>query len=239
MQKLTVPAFLLFILMAASCTPSRPVAQMNQQAMQTEPEVITHSLFDAEDRTISEEDIQRLLDGRIILPDTVRIAVLKYASTSMNRYYTYYRNNEEYLDIQQSYVDTIVAQLKTSGKVDEVVLVPSILTEQYPDITQLRESAVRLQADLILVFSINSDIYYEYKFFQKNEAKAFATCETIVMDTRTGVIPHSSVITRKMLVKKGKEDMSREETQKRAEKRAVNRTLLEAGHRVADFLDNY
>ena len=39
-------------------------------------ETITESLFDSKDRTISEADIQRLLNGDIKLPDTIRIAII-------------------------------------------------------------------------------------------------------------------------------------------------------------------
>lgn len=233
-------ALMIPLLILASCTPTRPVPSSIEVQAQgyKAKEVITKSLFDSEDRTISEEDIQRLLDGEIRIPDTVRIAVFKYVSTSMNRYYSYYWNDEEYLKTQQNHIDTLVDQLMTSDKVKKVILVPSIMTTKYPNITELRESAVRLQADLLLVFSIDSDIYYKYKMFQKNEAKAFATCETILMDTRTGVIPHSSVVTRENLVQKGNEDWTNEETRKRAENGAVILTLIESGQRVSKFLSN-
>ena len=200
-------------------------------------EVIAKSLFNSKDRTISEDDIQRLLNGKIIIPDTIRIAIVKYASTSMNRYYSYYWNDEEYLKTQQSYVDTIMLQIKTSDKVKKVFAIPSLMTGKKPDIFELREVGVRLQADMLVVFSITSDIYYKYKAFQKNEAKAFATTETILMDIRTGVIPHSSIITREKLVKKQQEDWTKDETSKRAENGAIILTLTEAGRRIAEFLN--
>lgn len=230
---LTVTALIL-----AGCSTTRPVNYGLEPQQTDKQEVITQSLFDSKDRTISEQDIQRLLKGKIIIPDTIRVAVYKYASTSMNRYYSYYWNDEEYLKTQQSYIDTLVEQLKTSDKVKKVIMVPSIMISKYPNITQLRESAVRLQADLLLVFSINSDIYYKYKAFKKNEAKAFATCETILMDTRTGVIPYSSVVTKENLVKKEQEDWTNEETRKRAENGAVILTLIDTGKSVAEFLDS-
>ena len=123
------------------------------RARQESNDLITQSLFDSKDRTISEADIQRLLNGKIRIPDTVRLAVYKHASSSMNRYYSSWYSNEEYLKTQQSYIDTLIAQLKTAAKVQKVTVVPSLMTSVYPNITQLRESAVRLQADMLLVFS--------------------------------------------------------------------------------------
>jgi hypothetical protein len=110
------------------------------------------------------------------------------------------------------------------------------MTNPNPNITQLRETAVRLQADVLIVYSISSDIYYKYRFFQKNQAKAFATCETILMDTRTGVMPHSSVITKEKLVVKEREELTDSETRKKAEREAIVLALIDSGKAVAEFL---
>ncbi len=209
---------------------------MSEQSVYTQPDIITESLFDDKEATLSEADIQRLLSGRIVLPDTVRVAVYKYGSAATNRYYSNYWYNEEYLKIQQNYIDILVSKVKEAEKVKKVILMPSLMTPRKNGMTQLRESAVRLQADLLLVFTVRSDIYYKYKMFKKDEAKAFATCEAILLDIRTGVVPHSSVITKEAYVKKGDDDWTSEETRKRAETEAVIRALNETGRGVADFL---
>ena len=49
-------------------------------------EPITESLFNDKDRTLSESDIQKLLDGKLNLPDTLRLAVFKYGMN--NHYYS-------------------------------------------------------------------------------------------------------------------------------------------------------
>lgn len=200
-------------------------------------EVITESLFSDKNSTISEENIQRLLDGEIQIPDTVRVAIYKYGGSSLRTYFSYYGTDEEYLKLQQNYIDTLVAQLSVVPKVAKVILVPTIMASSSANITQLRETAVRLQADLLFIFNLNSDIYYKYKAFQRNEAKAFATCEALLMDTRTGVIPHSSVITSEKVVFKSSADLSNEETRKRAENGAIILSLVETGRRAARFLN--
>src|SRR6266516_4612136 len=124
---------------------------------------ITQSLFDEKDRSITEENIQRLLNGKLILPDTVRIAVHRFAKSSINRYYYDGWTDEDFLKTQQAFIDVIVNSLNKSSKVKKVVLIPSLVMNTRPTITNLRESAVRLQCDLLLVFTITSDIYYKYK----------------------------------------------------------------------------
>lgn len=225
--------FLLVFLLLSACGTVRPIPG---DLPTREQETITQSLFDSKDSSLSEENLQKLLDGKIILPDTVRISVYKYGTPSTNQYFNQYWNNEEYLKIQQSYLDTLISQIRQAENVKRVVLMPSIMVSRSPSITDLRESAVRLQTDLLLVFSLHSDIYYKYKAFTKDDAKAFATCETILMDIRTGVIPHSSVVTKENFTKKLSTDLSVDETRKRAETGAVIQTLLESGKRVADFL---
>jgi hypothetical protein len=126
--------------------------------------------------------------------------------------------------------------IKVSPNVKRVIAVPNLLATTTPGISQLREMAVRLQADVLIVYSVTSDIYYKYRVFNKNEAKAFATCEAIVFDTRTGVIPHTTVVTKDKLVVKEREDMSDFETRKKAEREAVILALAETGKAIADFL---
>jgi hypothetical protein len=236
-----------FIIIGAAALVATMVSCNGPQAVQRsapysvtargiDDKVITHSLFDSKDRSISEEDIQRILNGRIRIPDTVRVAVFKYASTSINRYYNSWWNDEEYLKTQQSFIDTLNFNIRASGKVSRVITVPGLMTSNAPTITQLRETAVRLQADILLVFSITSDIYFRYKVFTKNEAKAYATCEAILMDTRTGVIPHSSIVTRNIQLRKSDEDFNDAEIRKKSERDAIMMALIETGKQVSGFL---
>ncbi len=199
-------------------------------------EIITQSLFSATEQTISEANIQKILDGEIELPDKVRIAIFKYGNPVVNRYYANYWPDEDYLKLQQSYLDTLIFQIQKSNRVERIFPIPSLMMSTQPNITELRESAVRLQADLLLVFTVQSDIDTKYNMFSKNLAKAFATCETILMDTRTGVIPHSDVITKDFFVKRESQDWSDTEMQKRAKNGAVMLSLGRTGEGIGQFL---
>ncbi|NOS94770.1 MAG: hypothetical protein HOP30_22900 [Cyclobacteriaceae bacterium] len=223
-------------ILVTNCTVTRPTPYANPAAGSHDKETITSSLFTDKESTISESDIQRLLNGKIRLPDTVRVAVFKYGSSSISRYFSYWQSDEEYLRTQQAFVDELIDKIGQSSNVKKVIPVPSLMVTAKPTMTQLRETAVRLQADVLIVYSMTSDIYYKYRLFKKSEAKAFATTETILMDTRTGVIPHSSVITRDKIVMKVQEDLSDEETRKNAEREAIMATLTETGNRIAQFL---
>ena len=91
-------------------------------------EVISESLFNDKDRTLTESDIQKLLEGRLQLPDTLRLAVFKFGMN--NQFYSkfnYYGADENLVKAQQSYIDTLVAGLKTNSKVVSVHPIPSLM----------------------------------------------------------------------------------------------------------------
>ena len=201
-------------------------------------EPITESLFNDKDRTLSESDIQKLLDGKLNLPDTLRLAVFKYGMN--NHYYSKfsYRADENLVKAQQSYIDTLVAGLKGNRRIESVHPIPSLMLSTDPTITQLRETSVRLLSDLLLVYSTTSDIYYKFKTFKKDETKAFATTEVFLMDIRTGLVPFSTVITKDFYTKVLK-DETQDEARKRAEKEATILTLIEVGQRVNSFMSTY
>ena len=201
-----------------------------------EPDPIKQSLFDSKDRTISEDNIQKLLNGQLVLPDTVRIAIYQYSKAPRNRYYYGYSSDEDYLKAQQSFIDTLLNKLGESSRIKKVVLIPTLMISTAPNITSMRETAVRLQADLLLVFSITSDLYYKYRMFSKDEAKAYATTECMLMDIRTALVPFSTIVTRDYYSKKEPNDANLEELRKRTERMAIYQTLNVTGERLVAYL---
>lgn len=236
--------FLLFVIVLLnSCTTARHSNMgatgysdnVRHEAERKGPEIITQSLFENKESTITEEGIQRLLNGKIQLPDTVRIAILNMNSTYTN-YNRYYWNNEEAMKTERNNFELLKSKLDSTGRTKRVFLLPKLMTKSNPSLAQLRESAVRMQADLLLVFHIQSDIYYKYKMFKKNEVKGFATCEALLMDIRTGVIPFSDVLTHDVLLKKDGEDFNNEELRRRAIQEASKMTLETLGNDLYIFL---
>jgi hypothetical protein len=199
-------------------------------------DIITESLFNDKDRTLSEENIRTLLDGRLVLPDTLRVAVFKVGMN--NRFYSnmlYTRNYESSIRGQQSLFDSLAARLKQNARVEQVHSIPTMMLSTYPNITQLREASVRLQSDILVVYSTTSDIYHHSKIIKKDEIKAFATTELFLLDVRTSLIPFSTVVTKDYLAKEIKGELNAE-TRKRAEQEATLMTLLEIGEQVKTFL---
>ncbi|MEM9934120.1 MAG: hypothetical protein AAF824_10925 [Bacteroidota bacterium] len=239
MNQLILPVKLIFLLLAvftSACkTAYSPSPALGQASFVKDP--ITESLFQDQSSTISEEDIRRLLDGEISLPEKARMAIYNFGEHSLSKYYNSWSYDEEYLKLKQNYLDTLSEKMKSSDKVVKTMIIPSILTSASPSVTNLRESAVRVQADLLLVFKTTSDIYYRYKVFKKDEAKAFATVEAVMLDIRTGVVPFTTITTKEKLLVKSTSSMDVQELRKEAEQQALSLALAETADKIVDFLE--
>ncbi|MEM0994812.1 MAG: hypothetical protein AAF806_31830 [Bacteroidota bacterium] len=230
--------YLILLLAVASCTTSSPISQTApryQTYNQYDQEPITASLFEDETATISEENIQKILDGDYALPKELRVALVKLEGTqSQTRYYW---NDETYLKSQQAYLDSFTSQFKQSDRVQRISKIPDLLLSDKKTFTNIREAAVRTQSDIVVVYTIYSDLYAKYKLFAKSDIKAFATTQLMILDVRTGLIPFTTVVTREYQSKRKESELSNEEAANRIKKEAILLTIQEIGKRVNDFLE--
>lgn len=155
---------------------------------------ISKSLFDDKNATISEENIQKILEGTFNLPNDLRVALVKLDNINNHNRYNYW--DEEYLKSQQKFLDLFTEKLKSSKRVKSISYIPDILVSKNPTFTNIRESAVRIQSDIVVVYTINNDFYSKYKLFSKTDLKAFATTQLIILDVKTGLIPFSTIISK-------------------------------------------
>jgi hypothetical protein len=236
MKQLLLLTCLVSALLSAACGGPR----YGRYEEADRPATITQSLFDSKDRTISEADIQRILDGKIVPPDTLRVAVYKFSGRITRRYSErhYPWADEDRLKIEQRILDTLITALRQSKRVQKVIVMPVLVTGYQPNIQQLREAAVRLQADMALIFTLESDLYQQYRAFKKDDVKAYATCESVLMDIRTGIIPHADVVTREAYGEKTAADLTLDDMRRRVQNSAVGAAMAETGKHVAQYLGN-
>lgn len=206
-----------------------------------EPHTLTSSLFKSDQVVLGDDAINKILSSELQLADNAKIAIIRFpgAQNGALRYYgSNYWRSEGYLKTQQKYVDTIIEKLSSSEHVSKVVLLPSLLTPSDATIPVLREAAVRLQSDLLLVYRITSDIYHKWKLLSDDQVKAYSTCEAVLLDVRTGIIPFTSVTTKEVQVKKEKQDLEITETMRRAESLAVMDSLNSIAQELVLFLNS-
>lgn len=214
--------------------------------LMTEPEYqdrakVETSLFSGEQGFASEDAVRKILTGRIELPSKAKLALLKYEAPADDRlavtHYGYdYWRSESYVKLQQRLLDALQSALLSSGRVSEATALPSMLVPRHPTLSVLRQAGVRLQADLLLVYHVIGDVYYDYRFLQKDRIKAFATCEAVLLDTRTGVIPFTSVATREVLTERKDSDFDQADASTRVQQEAALQSINAIGAELAAFL---
>lgn len=201
--------------------------------------VLARSLFNSDQSVISQAAIDTILSSKIIIPENVKLALIKFSGSidqNSSMYGYGYWRSESYLKLQQSYVDTLSNRILASDRISSVSVLPSLLTPQNPTIPILREAAVRLQSPLLVVYRINSDIYEEYRAFRANRSKAYATVELVLLDIRTGIIPFTAISTKEYQSTKQKNDITVNDFLRRTEAVAVNRALEDTAERLTKFL---
>jgi hypothetical protein len=226
------------ILFFTACNTTRHLG--NNPASDAEPgdSLITQSLFNDKASNISEDNIQKVLDGTYKLPQQLRVAIVRLEPTPQSkRYYWNYWSDEQYLKTQQSYLDLFADKFKQSQRVTKFSIIPDLLISKTPSFTNIREAAVRMQADAVVVYAISSDIYSRYKLFSKPDIKAFATTQLIILDVRTGLVPFSTIVTRDFLSQKKKEEVDNGEAASRIQSEAVLLTINEIGQKITEFLN--
>lgn len=224
---------------ASSWSMASAENHVSSDEYQQRPTLAT-SLFQSDKTILSEDAIQQVLSSKFVLPENIKIAVFRFSENDQNaiKYYgNGYWRSEEYLKMQQNFLDVLEVELAKSQRVQEVALLPALLTPKEPTIPIIRETAVRLQSDMLMVFRISSNVYEKYRFLQSTQAKAYSTCEIFLLDVRTGLIPFSKIVTTEFLATKESSDANFTETMARSEKEASLLSLKQIGMDTVAFLN--
>src|SRR4051812_37898314 len=121
------------IIFLVACNTTRPVGNSPGFNAPTVDTPITQSLFNDRSSTISEENIQRILDGTYKLPQQLRVAIVRLEPTpQLKRYNWNYWSDEQYLKTQQSYLESFSERLKQSSRVTKLSIIPDLLISKTP-----------------------------------------------------------------------------------------------------------
>lgn len=86
------------------------------------------------------------------------------------------------------------------------------------------------------VMATGSDTYSQYRAFAKDKVKAYSTCELVLLDVRTGLVPFTRVVSRERLELKQTADLDLSETMRRAEQTSAADTLKAAAQDLVGFM---
>ncbi len=201
--------------------------QYNQQAGE--------SLFKSDKEVISDADIEKILNHKLTLPRSIRIAILPLGQR------TWWSNwSNEFARLNETIEENFIGTLRSSDAVYDASYLPSLVVPKILNLAQLREAAARYQADLLFMYRASFMTFAKRHIFSPDETKAYSTVEAIILDTRTGVIPFTSVTTKTFSVKKKKEDLNFSETIQKARINAAGEALSTIAEEFVVFLkDSY
>lgn len=185
--------------------------------------------------TVGNDDkkIKELLNYYVKLPAKNRIAILKLSKDSYWRYYS-----NDFNQINDSLVNEFIKRLRSSSRVYDASFLPAMLVPEKRTIPVLREAAARFQADLLLAYRSSCQSYQKYRFIRADETKSYCSVESVLLDTRSGVIVKSIVSREDFFTSKASGDMSFSETVKKAELEATAKALGNVAKEVVAYLRN-
>ena len=180
---------------------------------------------------LTQEQINTLLSKKVNLQKPLKIAVAKLNHYVDQTYMTGHTQRKSFsLTATSSSSKSFSKIMNEANRVKDISVIPRFMMPKTPDIRSLRDVAAIMQADLIMVIYTKTNSDYDVELVGRNQAKAIATLETIIVDVKTGVVPFTSVATGTVHFKKAKKDFSNEEFR--------NRTILAAEDKAIEQLSN-
>lgn len=235
----TALACLLLTVTISACG-GKPGSQ-HHSAKYAERETLAQGLIQDEEAKLSNEAIARLLSSKIEFRDKPKLAIVDMGHESFDDWLRSYgpqyhdthieRETMEFLRAQRRAVRSSVSP---SGQFIEVTHVPALLLPEEPGLTQLRETAALMQADLLLVHRSRSQVVDDYRLFSPSEFTARVVLETALVDVLTGAIPFAETydVSRKV----SSSGRTWNDARKLAEEQAVTEATTALGRDITAFL---
>src|SRR3954470_13708412 len=136
------------------------------------------SLFPADQAILADAAVAKILGSSVQVYEQPKLAIIKFPDHGLQFYGPQFWRNEDYVKIQESQITALTSPLPHE-QMGRVFPLPSLMTPRQMSIPLLREAAVRVQADLLVIYRTHSDTYTRSRAFAKDKVKAYSTCEVV------------------------------------------------------------
>jgi hypothetical protein len=188
------------------------------------------SLFSGDAAVLSDEAINTILNYKYTPPALSRIALMPFGREVWSLW------SEELSLASDEMKAGVVDRLKASPRIYDASYLPSILIPEKRTVPHLREAAARYQADLMIVYRSFCRSFERYRIFAADRSKAYCGVESVLLDTRTGLVPFTTTATRSFDVVQNQTDTNFEETRLKAQLRATSDALSDVSAEIVNFL---
>ena len=214
---------------------------LHHTARYAERDTLSVGLINDKDAKLSNEAIGQLLSSKIVIPKRVKLAIANLGHQSFDDWRRSYRPNYYVSHVEREDLEFLRAQLaatktvmRDSKLLGEVTLVPPLLLPESPGLTQLRESAALMQAELLLVHRSRSQVVTDINIFSPSEFTSRVELETALIDVRTGAIPFAETYDVSKTVTN--RDRTWNQARKLAEQQALEEAAASLGKDLTEFL---
>jgi len=192
------------------------------------------SLFPGDAAVLSDEQISSVLNSRAQLPQSIKLAVVHLRHSSAARFWGWGSILDA--DTRQQLAGELLSSVASSRRVRTAAFLPTFLLPEVPSVGHLREAAARFQADGVLVYETECEIFRRARFFRAANAKATCRVESALLDVRTGIVPFAAELLEGFEVSPNESDANFQETIRRAETLALESALRKTGAKATAWL---
>jgi hypothetical protein len=208
-----------------------PLATPSANALE-ERAPLADSLFKEDQAVLGNEELKTILASPVVLPQRAKMAVVRFG-----RMPYWWGWSEEFVRTNEQIDSQFLGTLRQSGRLREVAYMPSLVMPPAMTVPLVRQAAARLQADLVLIYRTSTSNYGQQRFLRAKRTRAYSTVEAVLLDTRTGVIPFSTVVDERFAATESRRDYGFDETVARAEQQAIGRAWQRLATETVAFLD--
>lgn len=219
-------AIAISFLMAAGCAgqTSKDYGYMVEREYRSKPQ-IRQALIQGNEMT--ESAVQKMLAGKVKLPGKVNLAVVRLSDSA---------EGLDFQTIDEELAKEFYDKAKWGPRVQTLIPVPQVMLAKPVTLAGLRQAAVLLQADALLIVKPMTYADYKVRLFDENKAKSVTSLEVLLLDTRTSVVPFTSVITESAEVVKNKADYGDYEMMTRSRLASEAKALLKVAPAMEKFI---
>jgi hypothetical protein len=196
-------------------------------------QVPLRSVFEEDQAVLTNDSVQALLETTPATPENARLAVLR-----LDGYVGEFMWSRSIADETQKVNDNFLGKLAESKHVANAFLVPSMIQPSRISFPNIRATAARCRAHLLLLYSVSRESETRSKLFAPREVKASCVVEALLFDTLTGTVQYTASSTQGYEAVQNDEDWSFGETIRRAELEAVGKALSSIADDVVKYLDS-
>ena len=235
MKLLLIPLFFLMGCASKSISTGSEFQQSNEY--QSRPS-LSGSFVKKTEGNLSDEQIQRLLNSKLVAPQRIKLAIVRLQGQATNDMSWLQPRMSEQLALNNGIENAILSLKKASPKVTEINIIPGILLPQSMTLANLRDVAALTQSHLLLILKSNSDSDFEFSLIN-DEVIAESAIESFLIDVRTGAIPFTSTTHGRKVFKEKSSDLNNREFMTRARRELEAETLTLLMKDLSQFIKNY